>query len=192
MKNFKEFLKEGTDREDYLDSIHQMPLEDAASHGEMELVANPKIFIEGSFTSTINPDHAFTKFLSHPEHTDQTALEHINYLLKVAHARDGSGNYEPRENPNQVGVYNFATTRFPNIAYAISKFANQKVKERVTPPILSPVRDKNPIVITPEHLEEVKNEHYKLIHDSTRGGFINAKGRYVMNSVDAGLPIHDY
>ena len=192
MKNFKKFLKENMDREDYLDSIHQMPLEDALSHGEMELVANPGIFIEGAFASTVNPDHAFTKFLTHPEHTDQTALEHINYLLKVAHARDVSGNYQPRENPNQVGVYNFVKTRFPNIAYAISNFARQKVKARTTPPILSPIRDKNPIVITPEHLDQVKKEHYKLIHDSTRGGFINARGRYVMNSVDGGMPIHDY
>lgn len=175
MKSFKKYLKENNQREEYeknrremLDSIHSMSLEDAEALGEMDLVTNPAIFIEGESESKINPDHAFTRFLTHPKHSDESALKHVNYLLKVAHARDNSGKYQPRRNPNQVGTYLFTASRFPHITMSIFNIAHQKVVGRSRPPIVAPMREKDPIVITPEHIESVKKDYNKRYNPQSR------------------------
>lgn len=200
MKSFKKYLNENIQQQEYeknrremLDSIHSMSLEDAEAIGEMDLVTNPAIFIEGAFESKINPDHAFTRFLTHPKHSDESALKHVNYLLKIAHAKDNSGNYQPRENPNQVGAYYFIAPRFPHITMSIFREAHQKVDGRSRPPILEPMREKDPIVITPEHIESVKKHHNRLIYNPDRKALVNYySGNPVFYPETHVQTIHDY
>jgi len=182
MKSFKKYLNEDNEQEDYeknhrewLDSIHSMPLEDAEAQGEMDLVSNPKLFIDSPLSIhyhariidevEINPDHAFTRFLSHPQHTDESVLEHINYLLKFAHAKDISGGYRARQNTHQAATFLFTATRFQNIELSMFREANDKIEKRDRPPILAPMREKDPIFITPEHIEHVKRHYHNLKYD---------------------------
>lgn len=175
MKRFKKYLKENYQQQEYeknrremLDSIRSMPLEDAKTLGELDLVSGEPIFVDTDYGpgygKKINDNHAFTKFLSHPDHSNESAREHINYLLKVAHARDRSDGSEKLRhlgNENQRAVLDFARENYPKLAYAmaISAVRANSKKPGSYGSGSGFSYSKEPIQITPEHLDQINQEH---------------------------------
>jgi len=204
MKSFKKYLKENNEREEYeknrremLDSIHSMPLADAKTHGEMDLVSGEPIFVDSGYMARgvgINYKHAFTEFLLHPEHSNESALEHMNFLLKVAHARDhaeGDEKIYHFGNEHQSSVFDFARKHYPTLAYAMTEVAEKanKIRRRSTRAGSKMIPSKEPIQITSEHLDQINREHgvIKLRSDSNSnsGGFVNSYKKYLMTGSDA-------
>ena len=171
MKSFKKYLNENNQREEYeknrremLDSIHSMSLEDAEAHGQLDLVSGEPIFTAEYNANNVpytllKPDHAFTKYLTHPKHSDESVLEDLNFLMKMAHQKDNESGIERvrhRGNRHQADVYRFTLNHFPAIAHAMGKtFFNDKPRF-----ITNELNTGHPpIQVTPELLQNLKKQH---------------------------------
>lgn len=206
MKSFKKFLNEESAEEwsqkhqEWLNSIHDMPLEEAQSHGELDLVAggNPLFVSDDQIDgyTKINDNHGFTKFLTHPDHSNESVLEHMNFLLKLAHLRDHGGGVEKLRhygNERQMAVFNFAKQHYPSLAYAMAEIAKKRFDEN-KPDRLTRSSDwhyrenrtpsPDPIQITPEHLDKINREH-GVIRTSPYGftDFTNSNKRHLMSGL---------
>lgn len=202
MKSFKKFLNEEWSPEkqqEWLNSIHDMPLEEAQSHGELDLVSGSPLFVDDDQNpgyTKINDNHGFTKFLTHPEHSNESALEHINFLLKVAHTRDHGGGVEKLRhygNEKQSAVFHFAKEHYPTLAYAMAEIAKKRFDENKPNHRTSPsdwhygenrTPSPDPIQITPEHLDQINREH-GVIRTSASGftDFTNSNKKHLMSGL---------
>lgn len=184
--------------QEWLNSIHDMPVEEAQSHGELDLVAGGKpLFIEGGYRTKINDNHGFTKFLTHPDHSNESALEHMNFLLKVAHSKDHAGGIEKIYhfgNEHQSAVFDFARENYPTLAYAMAEVAQKanKIRRGSTRAGSKMIPSKEPIQITPEHLDQINREHgvIKLASNPVllswnSRGFINSHKKHLMSGSSA-------
>ena len=173
------------DWQEYINSIHSLPLDEAKAHAELSLSSNLSIFTpEVLSTKTmgngvtvktqgemqkIREDHPFYKYLTHPDHTDESVLDDLNFLMKLAYRKDNAAG-EPQKNHHQAGIFHFALQNFPTIAYAMGKDANARDRSK-------------PIQISPEELAAVKKEHgsFKTKQVPMFGTyFINSKQNWLM------------
>lgn len=184
-------LKENNEQEDYeknrsemLDSIHSMPLEDAKTHGELDLITEPSVFSAnyntvGSPYILLKQNHAFTKYLTHPKHTDESVLEDLNFLMNLAHKKDyesGPEYVNVRGRRHQADVYSFTLNNFPTIAYAMGKTLFDNEPRFITSELN---REHPPVQVAPELLQNIKKQHGTIRTKAPwhyHGAFLNDRG----------------
>lgn len=152
MKNFKKFLKESEEnQEENQEEIHSMPLETAKDVGDLHLVSDPELFDNNYLP---NKNHGFVKYLTHPNHSDESVMDGLNELLRLAHIRDKPSleNYDLARNGHQLGVLDFAYENYPSLAFIIGNVAAEKYFSYIRNPT-------NPIQIDIEQLKKVKDRY---------------------------------
>ena len=164
MINFKQFLRESEEHQgEHQEEIHSMPLETAKDVGDLHLVSDPTLFDNNYLP---NKNHGFVKYLMHPDHSDESVIDGLNELLRLAHVRDKPTleNYDSQRNAHQLGVLDFAYENYPSLAFIIGNVAAESYFNYSTKPT-------NPIQIDLEQLQKVKARHGYL----KRGTFFGKK-----------------